>query len=918
MASPTPDAYTTNEDQPFTTGLVAVSPFKSSWRYFEGMDRIDDTTVAADTTQYPVDAEGDMWFETDHDYGSPNFSTWKTGNAPFATSNANEGACWRVQPRREWASRWLFPTGGVLGPRGTIIDGRFKGPNTKVTFLMRREFEVTAEMNPPPLTGQISLLIDDGARFYIDGVPVCLVRQPAPNEFNGCATEADNLDLPITSTSEAAGAPSETTIRNYTIDFANIDGLGGVLALDVGTHTLAVEVHNDSTGSTDLGAEVQLSISGGDPGVADNDSPVGSVSVALVDDAVDSTNPAIDAGAVVMLPDGNFTYTPAANYSGTARFTYTITDNTGTSAPVEVLITVNSVNDAPIANADFYAGPEGEPIVITETSAPAPYLPAGSLWAYSDDETDQDTLNPDWKGPPSANFEPVGAGWLTGDAPFGNADQPITTMITYTAPATYYFWTIMDITGPIPNTLGLSLRRDDCAVIYINGVEAYRSGTGGQATLPAGQNFTTLCTGAAVGGADEQAYFDAVIDATNLNLTPSGNTISVEVHQLGSGSTDISFDLEISSGDAGLLANDSDADDTDLTAVADDTSQVDAAGTFTLNPDGTFTFDPDAGVSGNFTFTYHVTDGTTDSNIATVTISISPDPNRPDAVDDAYTVSQGGTLATDTTSVTYLPRASADWSYFDEMTNGQSPDGVAPATPIEQYPLDAQGDAWYENDFDTASSDAAIGAWKVGGGALGAGTIDGAAIVTTLLGNDVTLGAPNVNNTSTTYLFRRMVNIPDGATRNQLAINLLADDGGILYVNGTEAFRYNMDPGAVDSTTVALGAPSESYLPFQIDVDGLLVDGDNLFAFELHQVNTTSSDVGFDLEVRNVLGVLTNDTDPQGDPLTAVLVDGPDNAATFRWPPTDRSPIRPTQPSPGPIRSPIAPTTAPSIRGPRR
>jgi len=75
--------------------------------------------------------------------------------------------------------------------------------------------------------------------------------------------------------------------------------------------------------------------------------------------------------------------------------------------------------------------------------------------------------------------------------------------------------------------------------------------------------------------------------------------------------------------DTSVLDNDTDAEGDTLTAVLDD--GVDN-GTLTLNGDGSFTYDPDAGFTGDDSFTYHANDGTDDSNVATVTITVSPAP----------------------------------------------------------------------------------------------------------------------------------------------------------------------------------------------------------------------------------------------------------------------------------------------------
>ena len=69
----------------------------------------------------------------------------------------------------------------------------------------------------------------------------------------------------------------------------------------------------------------------------------------------------------------------------------------------------------------------------------------------------------------------------------------------------------------------------------------------------------------------------------------------------------------------GVLFNDIDGDP--LTAIL---VSGPAHGTLQLNPDGTFTYIPDEGFTGTDTFTYKANNGL-DSNIATVTIEVTPD-----------------------------------------------------------------------------------------------------------------------------------------------------------------------------------------------------------------------------------------------------------------------------------------------------
>ncbi len=69
----------------------------------------------------------------------------------------------------------------------------------------------------------------------------------------------------------------------------------------------------------------------------------------------------------------------------------------------------------------------------------------------------------------------------------------------------------------------------------------------------------------------------------------------------------------------GVLANDTDADGDPLTA----TEVSDPGDDVTLNADGSFSYTPEPGFSGDYAFTYTANDGTDDSNIATVTITVT-------------------------------------------------------------------------------------------------------------------------------------------------------------------------------------------------------------------------------------------------------------------------------------------------------
>lgn len=96
----------------------------------------------------------------------------------------------------------------------------------------------------------------------------------------------------------------------------------------------------------------------------------------------------------------------------------------------------------------------------------------------------------------------------------------------------------------------------------------------------------------------------------------------------------------------GVLANDTDPEDDDLTAVS---ATQPGNGTVELSEDGSFTYTPDTGFSGEDTFTYRADDGTSQSTATTVTVTVEGDVEPPNAApvarDDAFSTVAGEPLS---------------------------------------------------------------------------------------------------------------------------------------------------------------------------------------------------------------------------------------------------------------------------------
>ena len=98
----------------------------------------------------------------------------------------------------------------------------------------------------------------------------------------------------------------------------------------------------------------------------------------------------------------------------------------------------------------------------------------------------------------------------------------------------------------------------------------------------------------------------------------------------------------------------------------------------------------------------------------------------------------------------------------------------------------------------------------------------------------------------TTYL-RASFNL--AARPASATLQLLVDDGAVVYLNGTELVRDNMPAGAVTYGTFAAtnrsGTAENQFRTFAVDPARLAV-GTNTVAVEVHQDAVNSSDLGFD------------------------------------------------------------------------
>jgi hypothetical protein len=112
-----------------------------------------------------------------------------------------------------------------------------------------------------------------------------------------------------------------------------------------------------------------------------------------------------------------------------------------------------------------------------------------------------------------------------------------------------------------------------------------------------------------------------------------------------------------------------------------------------------------------------------------------------------------------------------------------------------------------------------------------------------------------------TFYFRTHVTMPDGfdpnPTNTIITMRYMVDDGMVVYVNGTEAFRTRNVTNDVNYAFANyLGGASVANATISTNVildNSLFLDGDNVIAVYLKQVNGTSTDAAMDLELKAVI-----------------------------------------------------------------
>jgi VCBS repeat-containing protein len=311
---------------------------------------------------------------------------------------------------------------------------------------------------------------------------------------------------------------------------------------------------------------------------------------------------------------------------------------------------------------------------------------------------------------------------------------------------------------------------------------------------------------------------------------------------------------------SGVLANDTDVDGNTLTAaVVSNPSH----GTLALNANGSFTYTPAAGYSGSDSFTYHANDGTVNSNTATVSITVTFTDSPPVAVNDAYSTPSGTALTVPAKGV---------------LANDSDPDGDALTAAVVANPSHGSLTLVGTGAFTYTPAAGYTGAdsftYRANDGTLNSNVATVAINVTKVntppvavndsysTNEDTVLNVPakgvlandtDADGDALTAVF------PTNPSHGTLTLNT---DGSFTYkptllYSGPDSFTYRANDGAANSNpaTVSITVVPVNHAPVAVSDSYTTVENTPLTV--------------------PAKGVLANDTDVDGDALTAILVTGP-------------------------------------------
>ncbi len=492
----------------------------------------------------------------------------------------------------------------------------------------------------------------------------------------------------------ATGAFTYTPSLNYTgADSFTYRATDGLLTSSVATVTLMITPVNDAPIAVDdayaTAEDTTLTVELGSVLANDFDADGNGLTGLLVAD--------VTHGTLSFSNNGTFVYRPSLNYTGEDTFSYRATDGVLTSAVATVTITITPVNDAPFAANDIYTTLEDTALLIQTPGVLAndSDVDGSVLSAVLVINPAHGTLSLSTNGAfvytPSLNY--TGADAFMYRATDGNLTSALATVAITIAPANdvsavgndaYTTLEDMSLTVASPGVLANDFDVDGdslVAVLASNPTHGTLSFNGdGAFVYTPSLNYT---------GVDSFTY-----RATDGGLTSALATVTITIGPVNDSpiaqddnfATDEDVPLIITA--PGVLGNDNDLDDNGLTTVL---VVLPTHGSVSLNSNGSFTYTPARDFNGTDSFSYLVSDGATNSNIATVTVQVRAANDPPVLASIGNKNATKGSLVTFTASATDVDIPAQTLTF--SLDPGAPVDAsIDPATGVFRWtPVDVQG-----------------------------------------------------------------------------------------------------------------------------------------------------------------------------------------------------------------------------------
>jgi VCBS repeat-containing protein len=334
-------------------------------------------------------------------------------------------------------------------------------------------------------------------------------------------------------------------------------------------------------------------------------------------------------GSLTLNADGSFTYTPQANFNGSDSFTYKAGDGTENGNAASVSITVNAVNDAPAANAQTIATDEDAAlnVVLTGTDVDGNALNYTVVTGPTKGILSGTGANLTYT--PNANF--YGSDSFTFKVNDGTADSASTATVSITvnpvndAPAAANDTTSTNEDVPVNVSVLVNDADVDGDTLAVTNVT---QGAKGSVTINADKTIS-YAPAANLNGSDSFTY--TVGDGQGGTATA---TVSVTITAVNDNPTvsngSLQTDEDTPSALFPLTGSDVDGDPLTYTIVAGPAHGAFAGGVYT----------PTANFNGSDSFTFKANDGTADSNVATVSITVVPVNDAPTANGQSATTNE--------------------------------------------------------------------------------------------------------------------------------------------------------------------------------------------------------------------------------------------------------------------------------------